>query len=95
VFRLIHSGFHEAQGDVVVSLDGDLQHDPSDIPPLLAKINEGYHVASGWPRDRVDNPVTRKLPWRIANGLVAKASGKELHNFGTTLGCTDSLRFVF
>jgi glycosyltransferase involved in cell wall biosynthesis len=80
----LSAGFHEAQGDVVVSLDGDLQHDPSDIPALLAKIDEGYDIASGWRKDRVDNPVTRKLPSRIANWLMAKASGMELHDFGTT-----------
>ena len=78
------AGFHEARGEVVISLDGDLQHDPSDIPALLAKIEEGYDIASGWRKYRVDNPVTRKFPSRIANWLMAKASGMELHDFGTT-----------
>ncbi len=80
----LSAGFHEAQGDVVISLDGDLQHDPSDIPALLAKIEEGYDIASGWRKHRVDNPLTRKLPSRIANWCMAKASGMELHDFGTT-----------
>ena len=78
------AGFDESSGDIVVSLDGDLQHDPEDIPALLRKIDEGYDIVSGWRKERVDNPVTRKLPSRIANWLMAKASGVELHDFGTT-----------
>jgi glycosyltransferase involved in cell wall biosynthesis len=78
------AGFDEAQGEVIVSLDGDLQHDPEDIPNLLAKIEEGYDIASGWRKNRIDNAVTRKIPSRIANWLMAKASGVELHDFGTT-----------
>jgi len=80
----LSAGFHEAQGDIVVSLDGDLQHAPEDIPALLAKIDEGYDIASGWRKVRVDNPLTRKLPSRIANWLMSKASGMDLHDFGTT-----------
>ncbi len=78
------AGFDEAQGQVVVSMDGDLQHDPADIPLLLARIEEGYDIASGWRRDRVDNPLTRKLPSRIANWIMARISGVELRDFGTT-----------
>ncbi len=80
----LSAGFDEAQGNVIVSLDGDLQHDPDDIPALLAKIDEGYDIASGWRKDRVDNALTRKLPSRIANWLMAKASGIQLRDFGTT-----------
>ena len=80
----LSAGFDEAQGNVIVSLDGDLQHAPEDIPALLAKIEEGYDIASGWRKDRVDNAITRKLPSRIANWLMAKASGIELRDFGTT-----------
>jgi glycosyltransferase involved in cell wall biosynthesis len=80
----LSAGFHEAQGDVVVSLDGDLQHAPEDIPALLAKIEEGYDIASGWRKNRVDNAFTRKFPSRVANWLMAKLSGMELHDFGTT-----------
>ena len=80
----LSAGFDEAQGDVVISLDGDLQHDPEDIPALLAKIDEGYDIASGWRKNRVDNAITRKIPSRIANWLMAKASGIELRDFGTT-----------
>ncbi|MGA2324658.1 MAG: glycosyltransferase family 2 protein [Bryobacteraceae bacterium] len=80
----LSAGFHEAQGDVIVSLDGDLQHAPEDIPALLAKLDEGYDIASGWRKVRVDNALTRRLPSRIANWLMAKASGVDLHDFGTT-----------
>src|SRR6202167_1733283 len=80
----LSAGFDEAQGNVIVSLDGDLQHAPEDIPALLAKIDEGYDIASGWRKERVDNPLTRKIPSRIANWLMAKASGIYLRDFGTT-----------
>ncbi len=80
----LSAGFDEAQGSVVVSLDGDLQHAPEDIPALLAKIEEGYDIASGWRKNRVDNAITRKIPSLIANWLMKKASGVELHDFGTT-----------
>ena len=78
------AGFDESQGNIVVSLDGDLQHAPEDIPALLEKIEEGYDVASGWRKNRLDNAVTRKFPSRIANWLMAKASGVDLRDFGTT-----------
>jgi glycosyltransferase involved in cell wall biosynthesis len=80
----LSAGFHEARGDVVIAMDGDLQHAPEDIPALLAKIQEGYDIASGWRKDRVDNAITRKLPSRIANWMMAKASGMDLRDFGTT-----------
>ena len=78
------AGFDESQGNIVISLDGDLQHAPEDIPALLEKIDEGYDIASGWRKNRLDNAVTRKLPSRIANWLMAKACGVELRDFGTT-----------
>src|SRR5215210_143256 len=80
----LSAGFDEAQGDVIISMDGDLQHDPEDIPALLEKVEEGFDIASGWRKDRLDNAVTRKIPSRIANWLMAKASGVELRDFGTT-----------
>src|SRR3989454_9709268 len=80
----LSAGFHEAKGKIVIAMDGDLQHAPEDIPALLAKIDEGYDIASGWRKERVDNPLTRKLPSRIANWLLAKASGVNLRDFGTT-----------
>jgi glycosyltransferase involved in cell wall biosynthesis len=78
------AGFHEARGKVVIAMDGDLQHAPEDIPALLAKIDEGFDIASGWRKDRVDNAITRKIPSKIANWLMAKASGVDLRDFGTT-----------
>src|SRR3954453_20501839 len=78
------AGFDEAQGEIIISLDGDLQHDPEDIPALLAKVEEGYDIASGWRKQRLDNAITRKIPSRIANWLMAKASGVNLRDFGTT-----------
>src|SRR6202022_3878451 len=80
----LSAGFDEAQGSVVLSLEGDLQHAPEDIPALLGKIEEGYDIASGWRKDRMDNALTRKIPSRIANWLMAKASGIALRDFGTT-----------
>src|SRR5437667_6108568 len=78
------AGFDNASGDVIVAMDGDLQHAPEEIPRLLAKLNEGYDIVSGWREQRVDNLWTRRLPSRIANWLMAKLSGVSLHDFGTT-----------
>ena len=80
----LSAGFHEAKGDIIIAMDGDLQHAPEDIPLLLEKIDQGYDIASGWRKKRVDNAVMRKFPSRIANWLMAKASGIDLHDFGTT-----------
>jgi glycosyltransferase involved in cell wall biosynthesis len=78
------AGFDYAKGDVIISMDGDLQHDPADIPLLLEKINEGYEVVSGWRRERVDNLLLRRLPSMFANKIIARLSGIKLHDFGTT-----------
>ncbi len=80
----LSAGFDQAKGEVVISLDGDLQHDPADIPALLAKIDEGYDIASGWRKERLDNALTRRFPSRVANWLMAKISGLDLRDFGTT-----------
>jgi glycosyltransferase involved in cell wall biosynthesis len=80
----LSAGFHESKGDVVIAMDGDLQHAPEDIPPLLQKIDEGYDIASGWRQHRIDNAVMRRIPSRMANWLMAKASGVDLRDFGTT-----------
>jgi glycosyltransferase involved in cell wall biosynthesis len=80
----LSAGFHEAKGDIIVAMDGDLQHAPEDIPALLQKIDEGFDIASGWRKNRVDNAIMRKIPSRIANWLMAKASGVDLRDFGTT-----------
>ncbi|MCU1330580.1 MAG: glycosyl transferase, family 2 [Bryobacterales bacterium] len=80
----LSAGFHEAHGDIIIAMDGDLQHAPEDIPALLAKVDEGYDIASGWRKERLDNAITRKIPSRIANWMMAKASGVDLRDFGTT-----------
>ena len=78
------AGFDFAEGDVIVAMDGDLQHSPEDIPRLLDKIAEGYDVVSGWREKRVDNFWLRRLPSLIANALMARLSRVPLHDFGTT-----------
>jgi glycosyltransferase involved in cell wall biosynthesis len=80
----LSAGFHEAVGEVIVSLDGNLQHAPEDIPALLTKIQEGYDIASGWRKNRTDDPLMRKLQSRIANWMIGEVSGMALHDFGTT-----------
>ncbi len=78
------AGFDYAEGEVIIGMDGDLQHFPEDIPKLLEKIDEGYDIASGWRKKRVDNYLLRRFPSMIANKLMALVSGVELHDFGTT-----------
>jgi glycosyltransferase involved in cell wall biosynthesis len=78
------AGFDRARGHVIVAMDGDLQHAPEDLPTLIAKLDEGYDIVSGWRERRVDSYWTRRLPSRIANWLVARLSGVDLHDFGTT-----------
>ena len=67
------AGFHAARGDVVITLDADLQNDPADIPLLLARIREGYDVVSGWRKDRKDPFLNRRLPSMLANGLISRS----------------------
>ncbi len=78
------AGFDHAVGKIVLSMDGDLQHDPREIPNFLKGIDEGYDIVSGWREQRVDPYWSRKLPSRIANGLMARLSGIPIHDFGTT-----------
>src|SRR5277367_1113083 len=78
------AGFDHAQGEYILAMDGDLQHDPAEIPAFLEKLEEGYDVVSGWRKERVDNAIMRKLPSRCANWLMAKLSGVDIHDFGTT-----------
>ncbi|MCL5670391.1 MAG: glycosyltransferase family 2 protein [Acidobacteria bacterium] len=80
----LQAGFDYAEGEVIISLDGDLQHDPAEIPQFIAKINEGYDLVSGWRVKRLDTLLTRRLPSRIANLMMAKLSGVDIHDFGTT-----------
>lgn len=79
------AGFEHCRGSIIVPLDADGQNDPADIPRLIKKLDEGYDIVSGWRRKRHDNIVTRKLPSRIANWIIAKITGVKLHDFGCTL----------
>jgi glycosyltransferase involved in cell wall biosynthesis len=81
----IAAGIDHARGDVIVFLDADLQNDPADIPAILAKLDEGYDVVSGWRKDREDNALTRNLPSHMANWLISNVSGVHLHDYGCTL----------
>lgn len=81
----IQAGIDYASGDALVFLDSDLQNDPADIPRLIAKLDEGYDVVSGWRKDRKDNPIKRNLPSRIANSIISRVSGVRLHDYGCTL----------
>jgi glycosyltransferase involved in cell wall biosynthesis len=78
------AGFDHASGEYILAMDGDLQHDPNDIPAFVAKLDEGYDVVSGWRKDRIDNFIMRRIPSRCANWLMAKLSGVDIHDFGTT-----------
>jgi len=80
----LSAGFDHASGEFVLALDGDLQHDPGDIPSFVEKLDEGYDVVSGWRKERIDNFVMRRVPSRCANWLMAKLSGVDIHDFGTT-----------
>jgi glycosyltransferase involved in cell wall biosynthesis len=80
----LKAGFDFARGDIVISMDGDLQHDPEEIPRFLEKIEEGYDLVSGWRFQRKDHWLMRQVPSRAANWMMAKLSGIELHDFGTT-----------
>lgn len=79
------AGIDAASGKVLIPMDSDLQNDPSDIPKLLEKINEGYDVVSGWRKNRKDTFIDRKLPSMIANKLISWLSGVNLHDYGCTL----------
>lgn len=78
------AGFDHARGEYVIAMDGDLQHDPNDIPEFLQKIEEGYDIVSGWRKVRIDNLWMRRIPSRAANWAMAKLSGVDIHDFGTT-----------
>src|SRR5690349_16251962 len=78
------AGFDHARGEYIIAMDGDLQHDPADIPIFLEKISEGYDIVSGWRKVRIDNFWLRRIPSRCANWLMAKLSGVNIHDFGTT-----------
>jgi len=79
------AGFDYASGEVIIPMDGDYQNDPEDIPRMLAKLDEGYDVCSGWRRDRQDNALQRNIPSMMANKLISFISGVRLHDFGCSL----------
>jgi glycosyltransferase involved in cell wall biosynthesis len=79
------AGFAHARGNIIVAVDADLQNDPADIPRMIDKLNEGYDVVSGWRKKRHDKALTRRIPSKMANWLIAKITGIELHDFGCTL----------
>ena len=79
------AGLDHARGDIIVPMDGDLQNDPSDIGRLLAKLEEGFDVVSGWRKDRKDAAFKRNLPSRLANDLISTVSGVHLHDYGCSL----------
>ena len=81
----ISAGIDHSDGYIVILMDADLQNDPADIPLLLAKLDEGYDVVSGWRKDRQDNALTRNLPSHIANKLISSSTGVKLHDYGCTL----------
>ncbi len=81
----IAAGIDHAEGDTIILLDADLQNDPADIPMLLAKLDEGYDLVSGWRKDRKDNAITRTIPSNMANGLISWVTGVHLHDYGCTL----------
>ena len=75
----LSAGFHDAKGEYIIAMDGDLQHDPEDIPEFLQKLAEGFDIVSGWRKRRLDNPSMRRIPSRIANWLMVKLSGVKIH----------------
>ncbi len=81
----MNAGLHLADGDVIVTLDADLQNDPQDIPRLVAKLDEGYDLVQGWRKRRQDAFLHRKLPSKIANWIISKVTGFAVHDLGCTL----------
>ncbi|MGA1411624.1 MAG: glycosyltransferase family 2 protein [Prochlorotrichaceae cyanobacterium] len=79
------AGFSQASAPAIVTLDGDLQNDPADIPLLLAKLEEGYDLVSGWRKERQDAALTRLFPSKIANWLIGKVTGVRIHDYGCSL----------
>ena len=81
----LSAGFDSAEGDIIITMDGDLQNDPQDIPALVAKIGEGYDIVSGWREKRQDPFFSRRLPSIIANKMISWVTGVKLHDYGCTL----------
>lgn len=81
----LSAGFAHAGGEIIVAIDADLQNDPTDIPMMIEKLEEGCDVVSGWRKERHDNAITRLLPSKIANWLISTITGVKLHDYGCTL----------
>lgn len=81
----LSAGFAHAKGKIIIAMDADLQNDPSDMPDMIDKLNEGFDVVSGWRKKRHDNAITRLLPSRIANWVISRITGVKLHDYGCTL----------
>lgn len=81
----MQAGFTHARGDIIVAMDGDLQNDPADIGRVIAKLDEGYDLVSGWRKDRRDHPIKRNFLSRVANGLISSTTGVRLHDYGCSL----------
>ena len=81
----MQAGFTHARGDIIVAMDGDLQNDPADIGRVIAKLDEGYDLVSGWRKDRQDHPIKRNFLSRVANGLISRTTGVRLHDYGCSL----------
>lgn len=80
----LKAGFDHSRGEIIISMDGDLQHDPAEIPLFIEKIQEGFDIVSGWRVERTDHWLMRQVPSRVANWIMAKLSRVDLHDFGTT-----------
>ncbi len=80
----LQAGFDHAKGEVIITMDGDLQHDPEDIPKLLAPLEEGFDIVSGWRKERKDHFLLRRFPSWVANRIMRLLSGVKIHDFGTT-----------
>lgn len=81
----MQAGFTHARGEIIVAMDGDLQNDPDDIGKVVAKLDEGFDLVSGWRKDRQDHPLKRNFLSRVANGLISKTTGVHLHDYGCSL----------
>lgn len=79
------AGFDHTRYDIVISMDGDLQNDPREIPRMVAKLKEGYDMVAGWRKHRQDAAISRKLPSRIANWIISRSTNVRLHDYGCTL----------
>ncbi len=80
----LSAGFEHARGEIIVAMDADLQNDPADVPKMVARLDDGFDVVSGWRKKRHDS-VTRRVPSRLANGLISRMTGVKLHDYGCTL----------